>query len=420
MKFTTNNIALFSVFHHDVFYQNENQINTQKLYDLTKKQQNISVEEIAEIIVTNISNAIDCFTDNEISITLTGGMDSRVILACLLKLGIKPNCLTFGSPKSADVIHAKKLADSLGLKFHNAANTYPNKDCYKRWVDKVITMDNGNAHLHRAHRLAAISEHYKLFKPKVLLIGHMGGEGLRGLGYNNYFSSRFFEEVNKKGQNIETSLNSVLQDYFIRQENINFTNLLSDIHSLPYIGKSRSENEFHFLYELIANIHHQQDIRLYKAYIDNVYPVFLQENYLTALFSSKFHFYNTSIGIRRKLNNPKIHSQLIEKIYPQLLNFPLSKGYKPSEYLKGIWYVAPRKIVRKYTSQKKYSSNFSYGKWYFDFVKENSQKISNDIWKHFNKEHYMKALNNSEHQTNEGYWHRFSNPIFFDLRNKLL
>ena len=420
MKQTTNEIALFSLFHHDIYFHDENKIDTNKLINLTDKKENISIKELGELLIKNIEQAVEGLNDSEISITLTGGMDSRVILACLLKLGIKPNCLTFGSPHSADVVYAKQLAKSIGLNFHNTASFPPDSTCYKKWVEKVIQLDNGNAHLHRAHRLAAIAEHASEYQPKLLLIGHMGGEGLRGLGYNNYFSSRFFEEVNKKGKTIEDSFSSVLDEYFIRKENLDIKAIIEAIKKLPYMSEDHHKNEFYFLYDLIGNIHHQQDIRLYKKHIKNVHPVYLQENYLTALFSSKHHFLNNPSGILGKMNNPKVHSLLIRHIYPSLLNYPLSKGYKPSEYLKGLWYVVPKKIWRKYTSKKKYGSNFSYGKWYVDFVKEHSENISDEIWEHYDKEKYMHTLYKNKHETNEGYWHKFSNPIFFDLKNKLL
>jgi hypothetical protein len=44
--------------------------------------------------------------------------------------------------------------------------------------------------------------------------------------------------------------------------------------------------------------------------------------------------------------------------------------------------------------------------------------ISEEIWDIYDKESYFHHLNSTALRTNEGFWHKFSNPIFFDLINK--
>ena len=73
----------------------------------------------------------------------------------------------------------------------------PNAIWYSEWVNKTIQLDKGNSHLHRAHRTAAISELTSKNPIKVLFTGHLGGENIRGLSYNDYFSSPFFEQFNE-------------------------------------------------------------------------------------------------------------------------------------------------------------------------------------------------------------------------------
>ena len=67
----------------------------------------ISLDEIAESLLDIVKGNINGLFD-KISITLTGGMDSRIILACLLKLGIKPVCLTYGNSLAKDVLILQK------------------------------------------------------------------------------------------------------------------------------------------------------------------------------------------------------------------------------------------------------------------------------------------------------------------------
>lgn len=414
--------AIFSLFHHNV-YKSDGlfNYNTEVLYYNSKKSKpTATITDLSQKIYQIVTSSIEGCNDNEISLTLTGGMDSRVILACLLNAGVKPNCFTYGNAKAKDVVFANGLAKEFGLIYHNAASEPPTREWYHKWVIETIKRDNGNSHLHRAHRTAAIAEHYEIFKPKVLFTGHMGGEGLRGLTYNSYFASPFFELVNEDEAEPLVAAKEVLSNYFLKAENINFDQLLYQVKSLPWMNTDRQINKYYFIFDLVGKIHHAQDIRLFQSYVPKVVPVYLQKSYLETLFGSPYHLLNKKKGILGQLNNPFVHSKLIEQIYPKLLDYPLVNDYKPQEFLRGLWYYVPAKLIRGYLSRTKYSPTFSYGKWFVDYVKEHAQNISHDIWEIFNKEDYLKALYSHNHRKDEGYWHKFSNPIFFDLINKTL
>jgi hypothetical protein len=411
--------SLFTLFHHDVNYQNIFfDIDAEKLFQLSRKPYDTEIKQIAELFTLIIKTKIAAYSNEQISLTLTGGMDSRIILACLLREGIKPNCLTFGNPNTHDVVFAKHIADSFGLPFHNASNAKPDKDWYYKWVVETIKRDDGNAHLHRAHRTAAIAEHAEKYNPKVLFTGHMGGEGLRGLTYNNYFASPFFEWVNEGKEKPLDAAKMVLSDYFIKQENINYEELLVELYSLSWMKHDKQTNKYFFLYDLVAKIHHAQDIRLYQSYVPNVVPIYLQQEYLEALFSSSYNFFSRKPSFLSRLKNPGFYCKLIKEIYPPLLDLPFANGFTPREYLKGLWYYVPIKMYRDYTQKRKYPPTFAYGQWYIDFVEEHAQNISPEIWDIYDKKRYMEALQYNQHRTDEGYWHKFSNPIFFDLVEK--
>lgn len=412
--------ALFSLFHHDVYDQDKEMLfSSESLYNM-EADPTISVKHISRTLFDIIAENIAGYSDNEVSLTLTGGMDSRVILACLLKAGIKPNCFTFGNPNTYDVVFAENIAKKMGLSFHNVCMQPPDKEWYYRWVSETIKRDKGHAHLHRAHRTAAIAEHNELYNPKILLTGHMGGEGIKWLSYNNYLASPFFEMVNEqKGKPLDVA-KRVLHHYFIKPENIDYKHLLESFNSLSWMVNDKKSNKFFFLYNMVAKIHHAQDIRLYRSYVPKVLPVFLQDRYLETLFSSPYNILSRRNNLFSRLRNPMFYCEVLEEIYPPLMEFPFSNGFTPHEYMKGLWYYIPVKLYRDYTKKKKYPATFSYGQWYIDFIKEHARNISTDIWDIYDKKRYMQALENNEHQTDEGYWHKFSNPVFFDLINKLI
>lgn len=413
------NYLTYSIFHHDIDFINDSfNSNAQEIFQLTKNHKPYSIKDIGDIIFKIVTSRIGNYSDKDISITLTGGLDSRLILACLLKAGVKPNCFIYGNSKSRDVTCAKSIAEGFNLKLHNYELNNPNKDWYYKWVLETIKRDNGNAHLHRAHRTAAIAEHFELFHPKILFTGHMGGEGIRGLTYNNYFASEFFELVNENRIELNHGITKTLSDYFIIADNVNIYELTDKIKNLSWMKHGKELNKFYFLYDLVAPLHHFQDIRIFKTYIKDVIPVFLQKEYLEVLFSSKFHFLNASSGVLGKLKYPNIYSTILEYLYPKLLHYPLSNFYKPKEYLNGLWYYIPVKLCRKTINASKYPSTFSYESWFLDFIYEYSRNIDDHIWEIYDKAKYFHGLNKTNHNHTEGYWHKFSNPIFFDLLNK--
>ena len=415
------NYFLFTLFHHDVSsVDDDSYYNTNELYSKTIRpinQKNL-IKNIADSLYEIVTENLLDHNDSQISLTLTGGMDSRIILACLLKAGIKPNCFTYGCHKAGDIYFAKKIAVDFGLNFHNAIKNKPNSKWYYKWVKETIKRDNGKSHLHRAHRTAAIAEHVQKYSPKVLFTGHMGGEGLRGLSFNNYFTSNFFKYVNENREKPFDAAKKVLDTYFIKYETSDLQRLMEKIANLSWMQHKRDINILFLLYDLVGKVHHTQDIRLYSTYVPSVVPVYLQKKYLDVLFCSPYHFLAKRKKLLGRLANPYVHCKLIEILYPELLNYPLSNGYRPSEYLKGLWYYVPIKTVRSFRQQKKFSPTFSYGQWFVDFIREHSANISPDIWEIYNRTKYFYALEEENHKTDEGYWHKFSNPIFFDLVEK--
>lgn len=413
------NKSIFTLFHHVINHHNQIfDFDSDKLYSLSQQKPVNNADRLSDIFLHIVERNIQDYKDSEKSLTLTGGMDSRIILACLLKLGVKPICLTYGNPEAKDIVYARNLAKAFGLQHHNVASVKPDKDWYYKWVVETIKRDNGNSHLHRAHRTAAIAEHVAKYNTKVLFTGHMGGEGLRGLTYNNYFSSKFFEWVNEKKYSIEEAAEKILTDYFVKYDNKELQKTIERVKKLPYMSEDKQKNKLFYLYDLVAKIHHSQDLRIYKSYVPNVVPAFLQNEYLKYIYSSGSSFLSKKKGAWGRLQNPSVYCNVLKDIYPKLLDYPLSNGFKPSEYLRGLWYYVPVKIYRKRKEKKLYPPTFTYGKWYVDFVNEHVRNVSDDIWDIYDKKRYFKALEKNEHEDNEGYWHKFSNPIFFDLVEK--
>ncbi|MCP4151086.1 MAG: hypothetical protein GY757_25300, partial [bacterium] len=62
---------------------------------------------------------IDYLKPGKVAVTITGGLDSRTILAALLNIGVKPYTFSYGHPQSPDVVCGRKLAAACDLEYHN-------------------------------------------------------------------------------------------------------------------------------------------------------------------------------------------------------------------------------------------------------------------------------------------------------------
>ena len=414
MELNKIDLGLFSLFHHDAKKHLNEILNTPKLFELTKKDPSNDQKDLIICLEELIRNKTIDLKDDEIGLTLTGGFDSRLILSVLLYLKKKPICFTYGDPRNRDIVIAKQICEFFNLKFVHVVNENIDADWYERWVKETISRGKGEAHLHRAHRTAAISEFTSKNPIKILFTGHFGGESIRGLSLNNYFTSNYFNQFHSGS--IETSFKKTLSDYFIKTPNESeLKTIQEEISKLPWMTGSRDDRTFYFLYDLVANIHHRQDIEIFKTFVPEVVPVFMTNEFQELLIKTPFHFTRRSRSRISKLKHPELYCLLLNHFEPRLMETPLSNGFKPSVYQKGAIFYALIRLYNKTFNKIKNYPSFKYDDWYFQFVKRKANEISDEVWENFDKENYFKSLEEGNHETNEGYWHKFSNPIFFDL-----
>ena len=71
-------------------------------------------------------------------------------------------------------------------------------------------------------------------------------------------------------------------------------------------------NKLYLLYDLIAKIHHSQDIRIYLYHIPTVIPVYLQKEYLYKVHNSPYSYTNRTKGIFSRMQNPFVYCKMLE------------------------------------------------------------------------------------------------------------
>jgi asparagine synthase (glutamine-hydrolysing) len=120
-------------------------------------------------------------SDSKIGISLTGGLDTRMIMACLPKTGEKPVCYTFSGEKrdTLDALLAARVAEVCGLE-HQILRIGPDFfSDFASHVDRTVYVTDGSLGSLGAHEIY-LNNQARALSP-VRLTGVFGGEILRGV-----------------------------------------------------------------------------------------------------------------------------------------------------------------------------------------------------------------------------------------------
>ncbi|TCS42377.1 asparagine synthetase B family protein [Reinekea marinisedimentorum] len=138
---------------------------------------------------TNFNDALDAFVeavrlsfeqDDRPLVSLSGGLDSRLILAAATALGKKPAALTYGARNSGDYQIARQLADVANIPLFTGSQESQNWDwqTYRR----IAHLGGGEVPVHHAH--AVLSESLLQQTENRTLITGTGAETVRAFYYD--------------------------------------------------------------------------------------------------------------------------------------------------------------------------------------------------------------------------------------------
>src|SRR5438874_4014313 len=120
-------------------------------------------------------------SESRIGISLTGGQDSRMIMACLPKAGEKAVCYTFSGEKrdTLDALLAARVAEVCGLEHRILRIGRDFFSDFKSHVDRTVYVTDGSLGSLGAHEIY-LNNQGRALSP-VRLTGVFGGEVLRGV-----------------------------------------------------------------------------------------------------------------------------------------------------------------------------------------------------------------------------------------------
>ncbi len=380
--------------------------------DLLKiESQPVSIRMLAEEIKSFIQiTASD--TVSNISLSLTGGADTRNLLACFLSLGKKPHVYTYGNPDSRDCMRASTIADKLDLE-HSIYDLQIDPSVFEENARRILSLSGGLASIHRVHRLMSVELESSI--ADIMYLGTLGGEFVRGVSEDDYIISPIvYENWNSSKIDIQ-SLSSYLLLKRIKKNNGIISDIKTVLESEPYMYGNSINRKINALSFITAHLHDAQDINLYNTVFSQVYTPFMDIDYLEMLFSSKYSF-NNKENIKnkyiRKTQNPVFAAHFLKEVYPSLTYFTYSGEHMPSEVLYNKYYAALAKRIRMQLSRK-YPSNFPLNSWMLQFVK-NNLKICSDyptIKDVFDIEKLISDLESENVKSTEAFWLKYTNPI---------
>ncbi len=145
----------------------------------------ISFEEAADETTDLIVQAVGrcCKGTNRAGVFLSGGLDSRIIIGALEKLGRQPITLTYGSPESRDAYYAKRVAEQVGLAHYTCFQASGNW-VRQYWRQHLMLTDASHAWIHM-HGIYALDDARALMD--VNLSGFAGDGPLSGSNLRNIY-----------------------------------------------------------------------------------------------------------------------------------------------------------------------------------------------------------------------------------------
>ena len=168
--------------------------SSQELIDLQKKDYSYCF--LSEYWKNLIKYYIQYLQPKAITMTLTGGNDSRMILAALLNLGEKISAFTFGNPLSYDGVISQLIADRTGIAYDNYFVEHPTADWFSKQALELNKMGNSLINIHRAHRNDALANVYcKYPNTEMIFSGLVGGEYIKEPKYNDKTIPIIFKEL---------------------------------------------------------------------------------------------------------------------------------------------------------------------------------------------------------------------------------
>lgn len=375
-------------------------------------------EEMREIFAT----LFEILDEKQVAMSLTGGLDSRLLLGILRDFRVLPRCVTFGNPNSGDVVVAKKVANNFGLDYFNYFYR-PDELSFCELANQIITNGNSLTSIFRAHRIYSFDK-YISNEPGVKFFfgGYMGGELIRGLHLDGLITTKLLGEFwRSKSVSPQTIFENSLREKFIRSLSLPDDYSIDALREFIDPDIDRKLREFNYIFDAVIPLHHSQDLNYFSHHGVSVIPLFLDTDYLSLLFRSGNSFLEKDNFLNRfedKVNIQKFHCELIDALDPQLGTINFNYGYNTKDLQRNRYYYASKRLFFKYVNKIKFENNFDYGEWFKDYLIVELNRNRNYLEEFFRIDEMIMTLKSRNSLLSESDFNIYANAVTIALNIK--
>lgn len=328
------------------------------------------IRNAADVLISIIDQYQRYLCNSHVSLTLTAGLDSRIILGSFIRSRFDQfDTFTFGHDKSSDVFYAKQLAKQFNVENNHL---YPERSFFEKFAKAAIDVyvkGESLVSIYRAHRMDAYQK--VLQRSQAIFMGLGGSDLVRGSGSDGLIISEIAMHCWQK-KSFETYLNKENTTKSIKKMGFNSIEYLLD-NKEHYLYIS---NPLLYLFKVIIPLHFGQDILIIKNMGGNVFVPFLDIDYIDFITKTTYfafgQYNNYAIyDLRRRTKGLYYSAKLSNELNCELSNITLGKGYTPNDIINYLPLIFLKKLVYKKSKIAKSDvANFSYGKWYWNYLLE--------------------------------------------------
>jgi hypothetical protein len=320
---------------------------------------------------------------NKISLTLTGGYDSRLLFGVLLKNNVEFDSITWSKEESSQLYVARDVANEFGIKHKSLYLDDEFDRKIENYLDDIFSSESELPFITDVPPFLYLCDN--LEKNQNLISGFMGSEIIRGPSYSSEVTLTKFaadiqlcenkEEIRQKILNFQNDY-KVISDDFIKKE-LDF--LVDNYSKYSKIGLDSSEknsNIFNYLlrekypkiFGHIIKLHQSKGINTINPYMDFkfILSALRHNSAIDNMTPYQNNWYRNFILYR-------YYAVLLKQNYPKLLRTKLDRGYKLNDlisirgWMKLIPYQFYRKWKKKNVKPKIVVDSFN---WFYERIKQ--------------------------------------------------
>ena len=390
---------------------------------LSRKINNRKISDYAQEWKQIINGYITYLNPKGISLTLTGGNDSRMVLAALLSLDLTFHTFAFGNPQSNDCVIAEEIRHTAKISHSNYFVENPTCEWFQMCAKEIMSFGNSLVNIHRAHRkdsiAAEINDHPE---SEMIFTGLVGGEYLKEPAYNNITIPVLFDKLrtlNNKSERLHL-IEEKLKEKGVFIDKVDIQSVLVRIQEfLDHAnGLTEAERKFVYTYLFYGCSHHTQDSTVFDHYVRYVVNPFMDIDFLELIAGYKKWYLNRKQWFFHKAFHSELLVGITDILASGLSEVPYAKKgeFSANDLLRHkTKYIIKRlsHYIRK--DKNSYPPNFPMGQWLNDYCDVEFSKLNDEILELFDLKTLKEKMKSLRNVINEEGWHIMTNPINISL-----